>query len=347
MSILDSVSQTTIDWLTEDENPAVSVLFRRRFGLAVEKQLSELWSRRNEYEPVRRILEAMRADGSWIEPEKDYQKYHGSLWQIIFLGEMWANPDDERVQKAVEYTFSRQTRVNTWSVDERPATAGWCLGANVARSLARLGFSRDERIVNTISWTIGEYRRQGYLGCPSRDEFTLNGYCHMVTPKVLLFLSEVPRELWPDGADKLKDACVAALRDKQVHRCHPKQTRAFQEAVWPRGESMRARERREVFIKENAPIEWTEKPGWLRFGFPLSYNSDALEALAALAAIGEGRRPEYDAALQLVRKSADKEMCWTMKNSFNGKMIADVEEKGRPSKWLTLRALSVLDHFDA
>jgi hypothetical protein len=31
-----------------------------------------------------------------------------------------------------------------------------------------------------------------------------------------------------------------------------------------------------------------------------------------------------------------------MEYSYNGKMWADVEEKGKPSKWVTLRALRVL-----
>jgi hypothetical protein len=31
-----------------------------------------------------------------------------------------------------------------------------------------------------------------------------------------------------------------------------------------------------------------------------------------------------------------------MENSVNGKMWVDIEEKGKPSKWVTLRALRVL-----
>jgi hypothetical protein len=31
-----------------------------------------------------------------------------------------------------------------------------------------------------------------------------------------------------------------------------------------------------------------------------------------------------------------------MEHSFNGKMWIDIEEKGEPSKWITLRALRVL-----
>ena len=33
---------------------------------------------------------------------------------------------------------------------------------------------------------------------------------------------------------------------------------------------------------------------------------------------------------------------WLMKHSLNGKMWADIEVKGKPSKWITLRALRVL-----
>jgi hypothetical protein len=51
--------------------------------------------------------------------------------------------------------------------------------------------------------------------------------------------------------------------------------------------------------------------------------------------------------LEAVASSADPKMRWTMRTSFNGKMIGDVEAKGRPSKWLTLRALQVLEWFDA
>jgi hypothetical protein len=167
----------------------------------------------------------------------------------------------------------------------------------------------------------------------------------MLAPKTLLFLGEVPHELWPDGAEELRAACVEVLRDKQVFRSLPAEFAAFKDVVWP----TRAAERpaaRERFLSQHEPLHYGDKPGWLRFGFPLSYNSDALEALTALMAVGEPRRPEYEPALEVVRGAADASGRWTMRTSFNGKMIASVEAKGQPSKWLTLRALQVLRHFD-
>ena len=66
-------------------------------------------------------------------------------------------------------------------------------------------------------------------------------------------------------------------------------------------------------------------------------------ALGALRASARHLAPSTSEAIELVRKTADKQMRWTLKNTFNGKMLADVEAKGQPSKWLTLRALQVLE----
>lgn len=344
-SVVSSVPPETLDWLLAEDNPAVSVLTRRTLlGEPDSAETEALWARRNDYEPVRVILEAQHEDGSWAPPARDYQKYGGSLWQIIFLGELWADPSDERVRRGVEYAFSRQLSDGSFSCNGRPVAAIQCLTANVGRGLARLGFARDERVRRALKWLVDEYQELGFLGCRQVASFTLNGYCHMTTPKILLFLAEVPGELWPAGADELRDACVAALRDKQVFRCLPKQFNAFRAEVWGKPWAGQA-EARDRFILGHGPLEYGDKPGWLRFGFPLSYNSDALEALLALAAVGEVRRPEYELAIEVVEHAADAKMRWMLKNSHNSKMLADVEKKGAPSKWLTLRALQVLAHF--
>ena len=62
--------------------------------------------------------------------------------------------------------------------------------------------------------------------------------------------------------------------------------------------------------------------------------------------MGETRRPEYEPALEAVAAAAAENGRWAMHNTLNGKMWADVETKGQPSKWLTLRALQVLGHFE-
>lgn len=332
----------TLAWLQEADNPAVAVLTRRTLmGQADTPETAALWARRNEYPPVASILDAMHEDGSWDIPSRDYQKYRGTLWQIIILGELWADGADERVRVAAEHAFSRQLEDGSWSANARPSASIPCLTANVARALARMGYADDVRIIAALRHVVDLYRELGIVDCRWGEESQLNGYCHMLTPKILLFIAEIPRDLWPEGTLELRDECVGRLREKEVFRCLPAESREFQDLYWsaPSGQRAGLKER---FIAEHPVLHFKEKPGWMRFGYPLSYNSDALEALAALMAVGEEPRPEYLPAITLVRSQVDASGRWTMRNSLNGKMHADVEAKGAPSKWLTLRALQVL-----
>ena len=49
--------------------------------------------------------------------------------------------------------------------------------------------------------------------------------------------------------------------------------------------------------------------------------------------------------LQVIRDKRTADGVWRLENSLNDQMWADVEVKGQPSKWITLYALLVLDHF--
>ncbi len=87
-----------------------------------------------------------------------------------------------------------------------------------------------------------------------------------------------------------------------------------------------------------------DKAGWKRFGFPLFYQSDALEVLDTLTRLGVRDERMLD-AVDLVQGARGPEGRWRLKHTFNGKMWVDIEVKGEPSKWITLRALRVLRRF--
>ena len=102
-------------------------------------------------------------------------------------------------------------------------------------------------------------------------------------------------------------------------------------------------------LDERGLGELEPKRGWTQFGFPLNYNSDVLEAMVALVSVGvplSGKtRAALEKPLQVVRDKRTADGVWALEKSFNGKMWADVEVKGQPSKWITLFATIVLDHF--
>ena len=92
------------------------------------------------------------------------------------------------------------------------------------------------------------------------------------------------------------------------------------------------------------PMGYTTKPNgsWFKFGYPIGYVTDVLQILEVLTALGCGGDPRLAAAYELVLSKRDASGRWPLEYTYNGKTWVDVEQKGQPSKWVTLRALRVL-----
>jgi hypothetical protein len=177
----------------------------------------------------------------------------------------------------------------------------------------------------------------------------------MALPKLLLCFAGVPpekRSLAVQGAIALISETLIA---QQVYVYVPGNRKAWQEVLarapkrgdLPPGETVKEwiGAQRERFVAERGLGRREPKPGWTQLGFPLSYNSDVLEGMLALTAAGAPMNEQLELPLQIIRDKRTSEGVWHLEKSLNGKMWADVEVKGAPSKWVTLFASIVLDHF--
>jgi hypothetical protein len=134
--------------------------------------------------------------------------------------------------------------------------------------------------------------------------------CHMGAVKALKALSEIPPERRsPEVRRTLADG-VEHLLKHHVHR-------------------------------RSHDLQRDSKPGWRRFGFPLMYQTDVLEILGILIRLGVSDE-RMDEALALVAGKQDAEGRWKLQSTFNGRFVVDIEAKGEPSRWITLRALTAL-----
>jgi hypothetical protein len=87
-----------------------------------------------------------------------------------------------------------------------------------------------------------------------------------------------------------------------------------------------------------------EKVGWTRFGFPLFYTSDTLEVMDTLTRLGI-KDSRMHPGIVLIESLRGEDGKWILRNTFNGKMICDIDVKNQASKWITLRALRVLKSY--
>jgi hypothetical protein len=80
---------------------------------------------------------------------------------------------------------------------------------------------------------------------------------------------------------------------------------------------------------------------WFKLGFPSGYVTDVLQNLEVLAELGHARDPRLAGAVRWVESQQDRGR-WTNQYAYNGKTHVDIERQGQASKWVTLRACSVL-----
>ncbi len=134
--------------------------------------------------------------------------------------------------------------------------------------------------------------------------------CHMGVVKALKALEEVP----PDKRSKaVKNTIEKGVEYLLKHRIY----------------------------KRSHDLGRISKPGWLRFGFPLMYQTDILEILDILTEFGY-RDERIQEAVDLVISKQDNKGKWKLESSFNGRFQVDIEKKGNSSKWITLRAVRVI-----
>jgi len=96
--------------------------------------------------------------------------------------------------------------------------------------------------------------------------------------------------------------------------------------------------------KRSHDLSRVSKPSWLKFSFPLMYQTDALEILDILTALGY-RDERMQEAIDILVSKQDDDGRWNLERTFNGRFQTNIEQKDKPSKWITLKALTVLKRF--
>ncbi len=87
---------------------------------------------------------------------------------------------------------------------------------------------------------------------------------------------------------------------------------------------------------------------WTRFAFPTWWHYDVLRGLEYLRRAGATPDERVAEAVELVASKRDGDGRWPLETQYPGAMAVEVDKgEGQPSRWITLRALRVLDWYAA
>ena len=124
---------------------------------------------------------------------------------------------------------------------------------------------------------------------------------------------------------------------------------AYERATGGSAESIAARRRGEEYFLERRLFRRKStgevvNPAWRQFSFPIRWQDDVLRALDYFRSVGEVPDARVDEAVELVRSKQQPDGRWLLENTHPGKVHFSLEDgDGRPSRWITLRAMRVLD----
>jgi hypothetical protein len=86
---------------------------------------------------------------------------------------------------------------------------------------------------------------------------------------------------------------------------------------------------------------------FLRFSFPPRWHYDVLRGLDLFWAAGRLDDPRLGEAIDVVRSKRRKDGRWPLQQPWPGETWFEMESVGEPSRWNTLRAMRVLDAWEA
>lgn len=325
----------SLPWLLDEDTPAVRHLALQAL-LDLPEDAPEVRQARAaamRTDPIAAILAAEQPEGFWVKQGPGYTpKYRGTVWQLSFLDQLGADGADARVQAACEYalthTQSESGGFAPWEGGRRedvpppPSLAIHCLNGNLLRALIGFGWLEDARVQRAIDWQArsitGEgftrYYRSGTTGPGFRCSSNEGLPCAWGAIKGLLALARIP------AGRRASHVECAIQQGAAFLLSHDLATAAYP-AGWGNAQP---------------------SPFWFRLGFPLGYGADLLQNLAVLCELGFARDARLEGAIAWLLGQQDPAGRWRNQSSFRGKTWVEIERQGQPSKWVTLRACTVL-----
>ena len=275
-----------------------------------------------------RLLALQAADGRWGGAAWNHG-WNSTMHVLLLLRDLGLNPASLAARRCV----GRVREHVTWKgcgpqeCDDNPFFAGEiepCINGQVAAAGAYFGV--DVRgIVNRL---LGEQLPDGGWNCEA-----VNGSTHSsfnTTICVLEALLEYER--LTGGTPRVTEARLRGqeyLLERRLFR------RRSTGAVID-------------YDRKDGPGGRTDLPAWTRFAFPTWWHYDVLRGLEYLRRAGVAPDERVTEAVELVVSKRDRDGRWPLELVYPGVMPVGIDAgEGRPSRWITLRALRVLDWYSA
>ena len=187
-----------------------------------------------------------------------------------------------------------------------------CLTGNMGAALIRIGYADDPRVMKALSWLVKIQNRDGGWLCPYWRAHVKDTHgCFYGTICPMEAFSETPRE------NLTKEMNQAIERGAEFLLMH------------------------HLFKTDHHNYKVINQ-SWLKLSFPWFYGYNILRGLDVLTKLGYVEDERLSDALEILLEKRLPDGRWILESAPTGRMQANIETVGKPSKWISLIALRVL-----
>lgn len=314
-----------MDWLLEEDQPSARYLTLTQL-LGKPESDSEVKEAKAAI-PARGwaagILDQRNPEGWWVHSTSLYvPKYISTNWELLALAELGATRATRSVRDSCELWMARSPLKGGGVGGNSKGDGHLCYTGNMARALIRFGYGDDPRVRKALDWLVATAHPRGGWSCWTFGDGPAKGR-NLDSWEGLSAFAAYPRSKWTSAMQACVERGAEYYLERELHR------------------------------------QGSRYAPWYRFHWPVHYYYDLLVGLEILTALGFSDDKRLEAALSVLRKRrrgdgrwnldavhpdvAGAMQTWYAQHPTRRPTPLQFEQVGRPSKIITLRALTVLE----
>jgi squalene-hopene cyclase-like protein len=314
-----------IDWLLEGNQPSIKFLTLTELLGRTERDPEAKLAKKDiaKIGWAKDVLDKQLPSGRWYHEKSLFMpRFQTTFWMLLILSDLGLTNEDSRIDRACQLWIKHNATEDGGFSQSGKGNGHLCITGNTARALVRFGYSDHPKVKKAFEWLVKNQAESGGWSC------------------------------WNFGKPPYKGRTLDSWEPLSAFAVYSRQK-------WTRSMKLACENGAQFFLERDLHKQGARWEPWYRFHYPVHYYYDLLVGLDFMTALGYSGDKRLGYAISLLKEKRRRDGAWNLdairpeesvalaswkKKHPSSKDMTPfvIEQPGRPSKIITLRAMKVL-----